>query len=129
MHKLLMGAVIILLLGACSPLSMLKKFIPTTGDGISVDAQIGSNKNKVGIGAGTVGDPSEVRITTKDSTVQEIKTSTGKYHLSASNNLTVNIYETSKWLLPILVMYILLKPWLIRLLNMFKRQVIDRWKK
>ena len=100
MKTLLVAAAI--LLGACSPLDILTKL----DDKPSIDAQIGDTTNKVKTGLGNLGNKSEIKV--EDST--DTNVSTSKYHLESKDNLTVNIHETNKWILPVVGLYIFGRP-------------------
>ena len=102
MKTLLVAAVI--LLGACSPLDLLKTGVP------DISAQVG-NETAVDTGVGKIGDSTKIH----DSTGTTI--SSGKYHLEAKDNLTINIHETNKWVMPLIGLYIFGRPlalWLVR---------------
>ena len=111
--KTLLVAAGILLLQACSPLDVLKILNPTPG--IEASAQIGDNDAKVGNGVGTVGDKSELII--EDSKNTSVQTTNGRYHLEAKDNLTVNIHETNRWILPMVAGYIFGRPILLWCVN------------
>lgn len=114
--KTLLVASSILLLGACSPLDVINAFKPTK-PGIEANLQIGDNENSVDTGVGRVGNSTPTTTTLDDSNQNRISTNSGRYHLEAKDNLTVNIHETSPWLLSAVVGYILGRPlllWLVR---------------
>ena len=105
----------VLLLTSCSLISdaILKSVAPDTG--ISVDAQIGDTENKVKTGIGAIG-KSETKVDTKtvvedsDHVKVQTQTQTGKYQLQSDKNLTVNVYETNKYLYLLFALWVIGKP-------------------
>jgi len=83
-----------------------------TGDsgGLSVDAQIGDTDSKVKTGVGAIGDKSTNETTIKDSDNVQVDSSSGKYHLKSDKEVTVNVYETNRWLYAIFAVWLLGKP-------------------
>lgn len=77
--------------------------------GISVDAQIGDTETKVKTGLGSIGNRTE-STTSVDGNSNVIDNTAGKYHLKSDKNLTVNVYETNRWLYAIIALFILGKP-------------------
>lgn len=78
--------------------------------GISVDAQIGDTDNKVKTGVGAIGDKNTNDTTIKDSENVSVDSSSGKYHLKSDKEVTVNVYETNRWLYAIFGAWLLGKP-------------------
>ena len=95
---------IILLLGACSPLDLFK--LPTV-----------QTANDQAVSTGAIINKDTQKSIIEDSPNSKIHTDTGRYHLEAKDNLTVNVYETSSWILPTLLTYILGRPLLLKLVQ------------
>lgn len=111
----LLIAVLIVTLTSCSLVSeaLLKSVSPDTG--ISIDAQVGDTDEKVDTGIGSINKEelkTELTIEIEDSEKIEIQTQTqtGKYHLQSDKNLTVNVYETNKYLYLLFALWVVGKP-------------------
>ena len=66
--------------------------------GISVDAQLGSNENKVKTGIGSVGVDKDTSLQIEDSSDITVQNSDDRYHITTEGDTTVNVYETNRWL-------------------------------
>lgn len=92
----------IIILTACAPARVLET---------EVDINTSKNRDKA--------------VISGSSNVQ-YRSETGKYHLEAKDNLTVNIHETNRWILPAVGAYIFGRPiglWLInKLLAILRRR-------
>lgn len=110
MNKAALMLVFVLLTG-CSMLAD-KVVGALAGDdgGIAVDAQIGDTDNKVKTGVGAIGDKNTSETTIKDSDNVRVDSSSGKYHLKSDKEVTVNVYETNRWLYAIFGVWLLGKP-------------------
>ena len=78
--------------------------------GVEVDAQIGSNENKVDTGIASLGNETNNTITVEDSQDVRVSNQDGRYHLTTEGETTVNVYETNNWLYAIFAIYIIGKP-------------------
>jgi len=97
----------------CSTLtgcSYIADYLLKDEDGIHVDAQLGSNENKVKTGLGSLGNKTNNEISVEDSNEVAIDNATGRYHITTEGETTVNVYETNRWLYAILGLYIIGKP-------------------
>ena len=90
-----MRIVAILLLAALTGCSYLTDFLLKQDDGISVDAQLGSNENKVKTGVGSIGLDKENTITVEDSQEVQVDNTDDRYHITSEGATTVNVYETN----------------------------------
>jgi len=106
MTNLLSLVLSLLLLTSCS---LVTDYLLKDDKGISVDAQIGDTENKVKTGLGSVGNRTE-STTSVEGTSNVVDNATGKFHLKSDKNLTVNVYETNRWLYAIIALFILGKP-------------------
>jgi len=88
---------------------MITDYLLKDDTGISVDAQIGDTENKVKTGLGSVGNRIE-STTSVEGNSNVVDNATGKFHLKSDKNLTVNVYETNRWLYAIIALFILGKP-------------------
>jgi len=100
---------------------MVKDAVLPDKGGIDVDAQIGSNENKVQTGLGSLGNKSTNTISVEDSKEATVHNSDGRYHLQTEGETTVNVYETNRWLFAIFGIYIIGKPALRWFWNRKKR--------
>jgi len=89
--------------------SYLADYLLKDDTGIAVDAQIGDTENKVKTGLGSVGNRTESE-TTVEGNSNVVDNATGKFHLKSDKNLTVNVYETNRWLYAIIALFIVGKP-------------------
>ena len=105
-----MRIVAILLLAALTGCSYLTDFLLKQDDGISVDAQLGSNENKVKTGVGSIGLDKENTITVEDSQEVQVNNTDDRYHITSEGATTVNVYETNYWLYAIFGLFIMGKP-------------------
>ena len=98
---------LLLTLGGCS---YLTDFLLKKDDGISVDAQLGSNENKVDTGVGSIGLDKENTITVEDSQQVQVNNTDDRYHITSKGATTVNVYETNYWLYAIFGLFLMGKP-------------------
>ena len=103
MKYLLILTLTVFLLG-CSTLSAL---IPALNPGLQVQA--GVNDNQVETGVGSIGN-SKHSLDITDSDHVTVDAATGKYHIQSDKDLTVNVYETNKWIYGILAFYLIGQP-------------------
>lgn len=101
----------VVLLAGCS---YLTDFLLKQDDGISVDAQIGSNENKVKTGVGSLGVDKESNITVEDSQAVQVNNTDDRYHITTEGETTVNVYETNYWLYAAFGLFLVGKPALTR---------------
>lgn len=101
----------VLLISGCSWIAdKAVDVLKGTDDGISLDAQVGSNENKVKTGVGSIGDKNTSETTIKNSENVAVDSSSGKYHLKSDKEVTVNVYETNRWLYAIFAAWLFGKP-------------------
>jgi hypothetical protein len=93
--KTLLLTILLLSLSSCS---YLTDFLLKQDKGISVDAQIGDTDNKVKTGIGSIGNETTTTTNIEESQNVEVQNATGKFHLQADGETTVNVYETNPWL-------------------------------
>ena len=98
---------IILLLYTLSNCSTLSALIPTLNPGLEVQA--GINDNQVETGVGSIG-TTEHSLDIADSEHITVDATTGKYHIKSTEDVTVNVYETNRWLYALFALYIIGKP-------------------
>lgn len=79
-------------------------------EGINIDAQIGSNENKVKTGIGSLGLDKETNLTIEDSQHIDVKNSDNRYKITTTGETKINVYETNYWLYGIFAVYLLGKP-------------------
>ena len=105
-----MRIVALLLIAGLTGCSYLTDFLLKQDDGISVDAQLGSNENKVKTGVGSIGLDKENTITVEDSQEVQVNTTDDRYHITSEGATTVNVYETNYWLYAIFGLFLMGKP-------------------
>lgn len=90
---ILFGAVFIL--SSCSTLTdMVAGALTSPKDGISVDAQVGSNENKVDTGVGSIGNERKTQIDDNEGTVS-VQNQDGKFHIRSNEGVNIVVEETN----------------------------------
>ena len=102
-YKLVITYLSLSLLG-CSSIAAM---IPTLNPGL--DIQAGINDNQVETGVGSIG-TSEHSLDITDSDHVTVDAATGKYHIKSTEDVTINVYETNRWLYALFALYIIGKP-------------------
>jgi hypothetical protein len=111
MIRNIVTSLLVISLAGCSMLAdKAFDFLKGGDSGINVDAQIGDTDSKVKTGVGRVGDSATNETTIKDSDNVSVDSSSGKYHLKSDKEVTVNVYETNRWLYAIFAIWLLGKP-------------------
>jgi len=90
---------VLLILGAlsllgCSLVTDTLKSALTEDSGISVDAQVGSNENKVKTGIGSLGDKREQIIEDNEGDVR-VRNTDGKFHIESEEAVHITVEETN----------------------------------
>ena len=62
--------------------------------GISVDAQVGSNENKVETGIGSIGNDRKTSQNIEDNQNVNVRNTDGKFHIESTEGVTVHVQET-----------------------------------
>ena len=87
-----------LTLSSCSLITDLAKdaLIPES-KGIEIDAQVGSNENKVGTGLGKLDLADKTNTTIEDNEGEvSVRNSDGKYHIESTDAVHVTVQETNE---------------------------------
>lgn len=86
-----------LYLSSCSMLAdVAKSALTDSQDGINVDAQAGSNENKIKTGIGAIGGRKDTSQTIKGNEGNvEVRNTDGKYHIQSEKDITVVVEETN----------------------------------
>lgn len=82
-------------LSSCSlATDALKSALSGSEDGINVDAQVGSNENKVKTGIGSLGNKREQTIEDNDGDVR-VRNTDGKFHIESEEAVNITVEETN----------------------------------
>ena len=71
-----------------------KSALTDSQDGINVDAQAGSNENKVKTGVGSIGGRTDQTIKSDDGNV-EVRNTDGKFHIESEDAVSIVVQETN----------------------------------
>ncbi len=101
---------IILLALSTASCATIADYLLKDETGISIDAQLGANENKVDTGIGSLGLDNETSVEVTDSSNVTVTNTDDRYHITTDGDTTVNVYETNKWLYIIFGVYLMGKP-------------------
>lgn len=63
--------------------------------GIDIDAQVGSNENKVDTGIGSVGSDRKTSQTIEDNNNVNVRNTDGKFHIESTEGVNITVEETN----------------------------------
>lgn len=63
--------------------------------GIDIDAQVGSNENKVETGIGSVGNKRKTSQTIEDNQNVNVRNTDGKFHIESTEGVNITVEETN----------------------------------
>lgn len=74
---------------------MAKSALTDSQDGISVDAQAGSNENKIKTGVGSIGGKKSEQSIKSDEGNVEVRNTDGKFHIESEESVNITVEETN----------------------------------
>lgn len=94
MKKVFLLLAVLTISGCSLATDAIKSALSGSEDGIHVDAQVGSNENKVKTGIGSLGDKREQIIEDNDGDVQ-VRNQDGKFHIESEEAVNITVEETN----------------------------------